>query len=190
MEVEAAGDKFGWIEHCVSCPYRAIGPAIRSRGDAESPLVLVGEAPGLNEVRLGRPFVGRAGRLLGQALQDASIDEAGVFIINSIACRPVPVHPWRSAVAACHDRLTRELLLAPRSAIVALGATALSSLTGRRDVRVLQERGRVFESELGPVVSTIHPARVLRRPDERANLVADLALAHRIASVHPTGRTT
>lgn len=175
---------FGWhgrIENCDLCPYREVGPAVGSRGDARSPLVLVGEAPGKDEIRLGRPFVGRAGQLLGAALQDAMIDEAGVFMINSIACRPVPVHPRRSAVAACHDRLLGELLLAPRSAIVALGATAISSLTGRRDVKVLQERGRVFESEVGPIVATIHPARVLRRPDERTHLVADLAFASRLA---------
>lgn len=178
------------IDNCDLCPYRLVGPAIGNRGIPKSSLVLVGEAPGKNEILAGRPFVGRAGQLLGAALRDAGIDEAGVLIVNSIACRPVPVHPWRSAVAACHDRLMGELLLAPRSAIVALGATALSSLTGRRDVRVLQERGRVFESELGPVVATIHPARVLRRPDERTDLVADLALASRIASARSTRHTT
>lgn len=181
MNAETAVDAHGWIENCDSCPYRGVGPAIRSRGDAASQLVLVGEAPGKEEIRLGRPFVGRAGLLLGSALRDALIDEAGVFIINSIACRPVPVHPWRSAIAACHERLLVELGAAPRSAIVALGATAISSLTGRRDVRVLKERGQIYESEIGPIVATIHPARALRRPDERENLVADLVLANGLA---------
>jgi uracil-DNA glycosylase family 4 len=178
------------IENCVLCPYRLVGPAIGTRGIRKSPLVLVGEAPGKNEILVGRPFVGRAGHLLGAALRDAGIDEAGVLIVNAIACRPVPVKPWRTAIAACHERLLGELRAAPRSAIVALGATAVSSLTGRRDVRILQERGRVFESELGLVVATIHPARALRRPDEFTDLVDDLALAKRIASEHPTRRTT
>jgi uracil-DNA glycosylase len=178
------------IDNCDLCPYRIVGPAISNRGIRKSPLVLVGEAPGKNEILAGRPFVGRAGQLLGAALRDAGIEEAGVFIVNAIACRPVPVHPWRSAIAACHERLLGELRAAPRSAIVALGATAVSSLTKRRDVRILQERGRVFESELGPIVATIHPARALRRPDEYTDLVADLALAKRIASAHPTRHTS
>jgi DNA polymerase len=172
------------IDNCALCPYRLVGPAIGNRGIPESPLVLVGEAPGKNEILAGRPFVGRAGQLLGAALRDAGIDEGGVFIVNAIACRPVPVHPWRSAIAACHERLLGELRAAPRSAIVALGATAVSSLTGRRDVRVLEERGRIYESRIGPIVPTIHPARVLRRHNEREDLVADLALAEQIASAH------
>lgn len=171
----------GWLDNCDSCPYREVGPAIGSRGDPRSPLVLVGEAPGKEEIRLGRPFVGRAGQLLEAALRDAMIDQADVFIVNAIACRPVPVHPWRSAINACHERLLGGLRAAPRSAIVALGATALSSLTGRRDVRVLEERGRIYESEIGPIVATIHPARALRRRNERANLVADLLLANGLA---------
>lgn len=181
-DAETATAGHGRIENCEHCPYRAVGPAVGSRGDAQSPLVLVGEAPGKDEIRLGRPFVGRAGQLLSTALHDAGIDEASVFIANSIACRPVPIHPRRSAVAACHGRLVGELTLAPRSAILALGVTALASLTGRHDLRILQERGRVFESEMGPIVATLHPARVLRRPNERPDLVADLAFASRLAS--------
>lgn len=171
----------GTIEHCEGCPYQALGPAIGSRGDPLSPLVLVGEAPGRTEIRVGSPFRGPAGERLSAALKDAGIDDATVFIINSVACRPEPVRPRRSAIGACRGRLVAEIERAPRAVIVALGATALASLTGRYDLRILQERGRVFDSERGPIVVTLHPARVRRRPSEYKYLVADLTFAGRLA---------
>lgn len=173
----------GAVEHCARCPYRALGPAIGSRGDARSRLVLVGEAPGRTEIEEGRPFAGRAGQVLSSALRDAGLNEAGAFIINAVACRPMPVRPRRAAIAACHGRLVGEIELAPRAAIVALGATALASLIGSRDLRITRARGRTFDSPWGPILATLHPARVLRRPDERQHLVADLVYAGRLAGI-------
>jgi uracil-DNA glycosylase len=68
------------IEHCPGCPYREFGPAIGSRGDPAGRVVIVGEAPGKQEILQGRPFVGPAGEILRKALSKARLVEADLFI--------------------------------------------------------------------------------------------------------------
>ena len=166
-----------FIDWCPGCPYRDFGKAISPRGDPASRIVLVGEAPGKNEVDKGMPFVGRAGtEVLSPALADAHIDEASVFITNSVACRPLntakPIRtPTTGAIEACRGRLVRDIEAHPRSVIVALGATAVQALTGQHDFPVRNDHGRVLASKWGPVVATLHPASVLHRPADRATLV-------------------
>ncbi|MGD0019955.1 MAG: uracil-DNA glycosylase [Candidatus Limnocylindrales bacterium] len=166
------------IEHCPGCPYREFGPAIGSRGNPASRVVIVGEAPGKQEIIQGRPFVGAAGGILRTALSEARLSEADLFITNSLACLPHPVHPRVAAINACRGRLLREIQAHHRDVIVALGATAFRALTDQRAVRVLDARKRPpTKTPWGPVVATVHPARVLRRPAEMDFLVADLAAA-------------
>jgi DNA polymerase len=169
------------VENCPDCPYRAVGPAVASEGDALSAVVVVGEAPGHRETEEGRPFVGRAGQLLRAALADAGFDVGGVLIVNSVACRPEPVKPRIGALRACSARFADELGAAPRRAIIAVGGTPVRAITGK-PVRILSVRGSIIATEWGPMVATIHPARVLRRPAEHELLLADLRLAHRLAA--------
>lgn len=169
------------IVNCTGCPYRALGPAIGTRGDMASAIVLVGEAPGAGEIAAGRPFVGRAGSVLWAAVAEAGLSEGAVFITNAVSCRPSPVHPTVEAIHACRARLVTDLEAHPRSAIVALGGTAVRAITGRRDFRVMRDRGTPLASAWGPVVPTLHPARVLRRQNERPLLVSDLQAARRLA---------
>jgi DNA polymerase len=176
-------------DHCLGCPYREFGPAIGPRGDTASRIVLVGEAPGAKEVIEGRPFVGPAGDVLWKALAEVGLSEAEVFITNSVACRPYdPVKPKvrapkPGAIDACRGRLVHEIEAHPRAVIVALGGTAVRALTGQRGFRVLKDRGRMLASPWGPVVPTLHPARVLRRPAEAPLLVDDLMHARRFGAV-------
>ncbi len=162
------------IDNCPGCPYRGFGPAIGPRGNPTSPIILVGEAPGATEIVEGRPFVGRAGGVLSEALAKAHLDEADVFITNTVACRPHPVHPRVKAIDACRGRLVRDIDAHPRGVIVALGLTAVRAVSGQRGFRMMDAHGEELTSIWGPVVPTLHPARVLRRPSERPLLVADL----------------
>jgi uracil-DNA glycosylase family 4 len=166
------------VDNCPDCPYRAEGGrAIGNRGAVRSPLVLVGEAPGETEIDCGRPFVGPAGDRLPDAMRDAGLPEDHAFITNAVACRPRPVRPRRSAIRACRGRLIGELARASRTVIIDLGGTALHSLTGRYDLRITRERGHSFDTEWGPVLPTLHPARVLRVRSEYPLLVEDLRRA-------------
>jgi uracil-DNA glycosylase family 4 len=144
--------------------------------------VIVGEAPGKQEILQGRPFVGPAGGILRTALSQARLAEADLFVTNSVACLPHPVHPRVPAIDACRGRLQSEIRAYHRDVIVALGATAYRALTGRKGVLVLDARKLPpTETPWGPVVATVHPARVLRRPAEMEFLVDDLVAARRLA---------
>jgi uracil-DNA glycosylase family 4 len=176
-----------FINRCPDCPYA--GKAVGPRGSVASRLVLVGEAPGETEIAEGRPFVGPAGGVLRDALAEAGIDEASVFITNSVACRPLnPAKPIRTpataAIEACRGRLVRDIEAHPRAVIVALGATAVEALTGQRGFPVTKKPVADLRSDWAPIVPTVHPAFVRRRGlegPEYQMLAADLRHARHVA---------
>jgi DNA polymerase len=160
-------------------------------GPVPARLMLVGEQPGDQEDRQGKPFVGPAGRVLAEALERAGIDREEAFVTNVVKhfrWRPAPgskrrLHerPNREQVGACLPWVESELALVRPEALVLLGATAANALVGD-EVRVTRDHGRRIESTLAPlVIVTIHPSAVLRsrdRPSREAALegmVADLS---------------
>ena len=169
------------IDNCPDCPYREFGPAIGPRGDPASRIVLVGEAPGAKEIAEGRPFVGPVGDVLWEALTEAGHSEADLFTTNAVACQPRPVKPTVAAIDACRGRLVGDIEAHPRAVVVALGLTAIRAVTGGRGFRMMNAHGAELATVWGPVVPTLHPARVLRRPAERPMLVEDLKHARRLA---------
>jgi DNA polymerase len=162
-------------------------------GPVPAPLMLVGEQPGDTEDVAGEPFVGPAGRILSQGLEDAGIDRERAFVTNIVKhfkWRPVRgskrrLHerPNRLEVGACLPWLEAELALVGPSVLVLLGATATQGLLGP-DVSVLRERGRPLDSTLAPfVMATVHPSSILRAGSGRAEayraFVTDLRSAAR-----------
>lgn len=145
-------------------------------GAAESELMLVGEQPGDEEDRQGRPFVGPAGKLLDKALESAGIDRRRVYLTNAVkhfkfarketTKRRLHKKPNAGEVRACHPWLEEEIRVVRPRLVVALGSTAAQTLLGS-DFRVTERRGRVVKSEwAGLVLATVHPSSVLRTPDE------------------------
>lgn len=173
-----------FIDNCAGCPYggKSIGP----RGDAQSPIALVGEAPGGTEVAVGEPFLGPAGDLLRRALEAAQVPEGKVFITNAVACLPHPVRPRVTAIQSCQTRLALDLGMHDRTVIVTLGATAVRAVTGLRSFRVTKKAPDTeLASVWGPVVPTLHPAFVLRRGQggpEFRSLVNDVRRAWLLAT--------
>ncbi|MDI3340843.1 MAG: uracil-DNA glycosylase [Sphaerobacter sp.] len=159
-------------------------------GNPAAGVVLVGEAPGGREDRLGRPFVGPAGQILAEALADAGIRRDEVWITNVVKCRPTIEGvggrlrnrtPTPAEVAWFRPWLLRELDIVRPRAIVCLGATAGSGVL-QRPVKITRERGTWVEGPGGtPTLVTYHPAYLLRRSEDRetryAEFVADLRLA-------------
>ncbi len=134
----------------------------------------MGEQPGDREDRAGRPFVGPAGRLLDQAMEEAGIDRQKAYVTNVVkhfkwrakGKRRIHQKPNWSEIAACRPWLDSELGTVKPRVLVCLGATAAQALIGR-DFRITRQRGRPVESELAPVVlATIHPSAILRADDE------------------------
>jgi uracil-DNA glycosylase len=173
---------------CTACPlYRTGTQTVFGEGASRAQVMLVGEQPGDREDREGRPFVGPAGRLLDEALEEASIDRSTAYVTNVVkhfkwqarGKRRIHQKPAAGEIAACRPWLDAELAVVRPTALVLLGATAAQALIGRT-FRVTKQRGEPVESELAPlVVATIHPSAILRAPDEdraaeRAAFVADL----------------
>jgi len=180
---------------CRACPLWQTGTqTVFGEGRASARLMLVGEQPGDQEDTQGRPFVGPAGRLLDEALEQAGIDRGDAYLTNAVkhfkwearGTRRIHAKPTWSEQVACRPWLEAELAVVGPSVLVCLGATAAQLLLGRQ-FRVTQERGRWIDSDLAEhVTATIHPSAVLRQRDGESRrreldaLVADLEL---VASV-------
>ena len=181
---------------CRSCPlWKNATQTVFGEGPPGAALMVVGEQPGDQEDRDGRPFVGPAGQLLDRALEEAGIDRRSVYVTNAVkhfkwtprGKRRIHERPNREEILACRMWLEEEVRLVRPRAILALGATAAMALFGPT-VRVLRDRGTAIESSWAPIASvTAHPSSVLRAPDDRsrregfARLVADLkAVAARL----------
>jgi len=189
LRVAAAG--------CRECPLWKTGTqTVFGEGTARATVMLVGEQPGDQEDRAGRPFVGPAGRLLDEALEAAGIDRKAAYVTNVVkhfkwearGKRRIHAKPAWSEIAACRPWLDGELEAVRPAVLVCLGATAAQALLGRQ-FRVTQQRGAWIESDLAEhVTATIHPSAILRqRTDEDRHremdaFVADLRLVATVLS--------
>jgi DNA polymerase len=156
-------------------------------GNPAAKLVLVGEAPGEQEDRLGQPFVGRSGALLDLALAEAGLRREDVWITNAVKCRPAALGrnraPTVKEVKAWRPVLEAELRLLRPRAVLALGAVAAKALAGA-DFKITQERGLWLPDHWwgGGLVASWHPSFILRQrgADREARfkeLAKDLATA-------------
>jgi DNA polymerase len=174
---------------CHGCDlYRHASQVVFGEGAQSSRIVFIGEQPGDEEDKQGKPFVGPAGRLLDRALEDAGIDRASTYVTNAVkhfkfemrGKRRLHKKPGAGEIEACKPWLEAEIAVIRPALMVCLGATAARSLFGPA-YRVTQERGRVVDHPWGcRATSTIHPSAILRAIDseqrrlEYERFVADL----------------
>ncbi|MER5179760.1 UdgX family uracil-DNA binding protein [Streptomyces sp. NPDC002896] len=182
---------------CRGCPlHRDATQTVFGAGDTDARVFLVGEQPGDQEDRQGRPFVGPAGKVLDRALGEAGIDPSQTYVTNAVkhfkwtqppggGKRRIHKAPSLREMTACGPWLAAELALVEPEIIVVLGATAGKALLGS-SFRVTKQRGMLLEEEIhgrhARVVATIHPSAVLRADDREAvyqGLVSDLKVAAR-----------
>ena len=177
---------------CRACDlWQRATQTVFGEGPTDARLMIVGEQPGNTEDLEGVPFVGSAGRLLDRALDDAGVDRASAYLTNVVkhfkwrrartGKKRIHDKPDRAEVEACRPWLEAEAAHIRPELIVCLGATAAQALLGR-DFRVTRQHGNVIDSDLGPVLATIHPSAVLRAPDDTrdemyAGMVEDLRAA-------------
>ncbi|GAB2721361.1 UdgX family uracil-DNA binding protein [Streptomyces bullii] len=184
---------------CRGCPlHRDATQTVFGTGDPHARVMLVGEQPGDQEDRQGRPFVGPAGKLLDRALDEAGISPADTYVTNAVKHfkftqaeprkRRIHKAPSLRETTACGPWLAAELAVVEPELIVVLGATAGKALLGS-SFRVTQVRGTLLEEEIHGrrelLVPTVHPSAVLRADDREAayrGLVADLKVAARALS--------
>ena len=173
---------------CRACDLFLTGTqTVFGEGPARAEVMMVGEQPGDQEDRAGQPFVGPAGRVLDEALDEVGIDRSRVYVTNVVkhfkwvarGKRRIHSKPNAREIRACRPWLEAELADVQPRVVVALGATAAQALLGA-SFRVTQQRGKPLEDTgLAPyVVATVHPASILRAPDPETREAEGRAFVH------------
>ena len=169
------------VRDCTDCKLRAgCTQTVFGVGDRQADWLLVGEAPGAEEDRLGEPFVGQAGKLLDHMLAAIALSRgSNVFIANVLKCRPPGNrNPEPDEVARCSPHLLRQIGLIQPKLILAMGRFAAQTLLGT-DATVASLRGKVHRYAGVPLIVTYHPAYLLRNLPDKAKAWADLRFAVR-----------
>ena len=161
------------------CPLKRTAKSLCfARGSAEARVMLIGEAPGRDEDLQGKPFVGRAGQLLDRMLAGIGLDESHVYITNTVYWRPPGNRtPTPQEVEACAPFLARQIeLLAPAVLVLLGGAAAKSILDVSEGIMRLRGKWLTYRSASGeiPVLATLHPAYLLRKPEDKRLAWRDL----------------
>jgi uracil-DNA glycosylase len=182
-----AAASIGWVElkqlvsGCTQCGlHKTRTQTVFGVGDQEADWMLVGEAPGAEEDRLGDPFVGQAGRLLDNMLAAIDLSRTkNVYIANVLKCRPPGNrNPEPEEVAKCSPHLLQQIELVQPKLIVAMGRFAAQTLLNT-DASIASLRGKVYRYAGRPLIVTYHPAYLLRNLPDKAKAWADLVFARR-----------
>ena len=179
------------LRDCHDCPLKATRTKlVFGAGNADAELMFVGEAPGANEDQQGLPFVGRAGQLLNDLLEEIGLSRDQVFINNVLMCRPPGNRdPLPDEIAECEPHLLERIRLVQPKVICTLGNFATKLLTGQ-PTGITRASGRPQHRDVSglPVVlyPLFHPAAALRTPATKEKLRQDMArLPELIAAQRP-----
>ena len=174
-----------WIElrqavpSCTACGlHKSRTQTVFGVGDENADWMLIGEAPGAEEDRLGEPFVGQAGKLLDNMLASIGLKRGeNVYIANVLKCRPPGNrNPEPDEVAKCTPFLKGQIALVKPKLIIAMGRFAAQTLLAS-DASIASMRGKVYRYEGVPLIVTYHPAYLLRTLPDKAKAWADLVFA-------------
>ncbi|MCK5218597.1 uracil-DNA glycosylase [bacterium] len=163
------------IQTCSKCSLAGTRKkVVFGEGDPEASLVFVGEAPGADEDREGKPFVGAAGKLLTRIIESIGLKREQVYICNILKCRPPGNrNPKPEEIAACQPYLIKQLeMLRPRL-ICALGSFAAQTLLDSKEP-IGRLRGKIYTYHAIPLVPTFHPAALLYHPQNKRPVWEDM----------------
>jgi DNA polymerase len=171
------------VAACTACELHAARTqTVFGVGSQQARLMIIGEAPGVEEDRQGEPFVGRAGQLLNAMLRAIGLDRGDVYIANVLKCRPPGNRtPSLEEAVACDGFLRRQIALVAPRLILSVGGISARNLLGS-DAPVGKLRGTVHRAgaDRVPCLVTYHPAYLLRQPEEKAKAWQDLQLVARL----------
>ena len=172
------------IEKCSLCKKWGTGKPVPGEGNPDARIVFVGEAPGKQEARTGRPFIGRSGRLLRATISDVGLSEKDVYITSPVKYLPLRGTPSRENILHSRTHLFRQLSVISPRIVVLLGATACLALLDRK-VEMTKEHGSIIRESGVTYFLTFHPAYALRFPEGKKGFLRDFHEALRTDS----GRT-
>lgn len=170
-ELEKIRQKVTECTKCELCKTRT--NSVPGKGNFQSDVIFVGEAPGRNEDKNGEPFVGIAGQRLNLALEDAGISRESIYITNVVKCRPPNNRvPTISERDACHDYLQKEISIIHPKIICILGNTAFNSILGGSEIT--KYRGKIVKKDEQFYFLTVHPAATIYNQELIAVLKEDI----------------
>lgn len=163
------------VSVCTKCPlHETRTNVVFGEGNANARLLFVGEGPGAEEDKQGRPFVGRAGQLLTKMINAMGLEREEVFIANIVKCRPPQNrNPFKNEIATCINYLHKQLELIQPEVIICLGGVAAQTLLDT-DKGISRLRGKFTEFGGFKVMPTFHPAYLLRNPKMKKPAWEDL----------------
>ena len=175
-----AEDLYARVRGCERCPLSLTRTnAVPGEGPLDSEILFIGEAPGMNEDKQGRPFVGAAGKFLDECLAAAGVSRERTYICNVLKCRPPSNRdPQPEEIAACRDYLDEQIeLVAPR-VIVTLGRYSMARFFP--DHKISSVHGRWKELDGRFYVPMYHPAAALHQQSLRATILEDFGRLPRV----------
>ena len=151
-----------------------------SDGNINSKIMIIGEGPGANEDMEGKPFVGRAGKLLDKMLASIKLDRTKVYISNVVNYRPPENRkPTEEEIARYLPYLTKHIEIINPKILLLLGSTALNTIIGNQEV-ISKARGKWIKKKIGKcltlVIASFHPAFLMRQPDQKKMAWIDLKM--------------
>jgi len=183
VNVSPFEDLIEQIKNCTKCGlHKTRKNAVFGKGPIDAKIMLIGEAPGMEEDMQGVPFVGRAGKKLEGILSEAGIDIDEIFITNVVKCRPPGNrNPEIYEIMKCSPYLVEQIRVIRPEMIVLLGNIALSLVTGNPG-GITKMRGKTLEYMSIPAIPTFHPAYILRNPGSEKIVIEDFKKALRSIS--------
>lgn len=175
-QTSRAEDLSSRVRTCVRCPLAETRTnAVPGEGPLNAEVLLIGEAPGMNEDKQGRPFVGQAGQFLEELLAAAGLKRQEVYICNVLKCRP-PANrdPAPDEIAACRDYLDEQIEIVDPLVVVTLGRFSMAKwFSGQTISRI---HGTVKEADGRFVVPMFHPAAALHQQNLRPTILNDFRM--------------
>jgi uracil-DNA glycosylase len=160
------------IEACELCKKGKIGMAVPGEGNADADLVFIGEAPGKQEAATGRPFIGRAGKVLRQLIKDSGLRDEDVYITSPVKRLPEYVTPKPEDIEHGRIHLFKQLKVIQPKVVVLMGNTAVQALLQRKAF-IAKEHGTIVEKDGITYLIAYHPAAPLYAPKVREEIIKD-----------------
>lgn len=167
------------ISHCRLCKKGGTGKAVPGEGNPDARIVFIGEAPGREEAKTGRPFVGRSGKLLRQTIRTMGLDEADVFITSPVHYLPDRGTPSKEMIHHGREHLFEQLAVIGPDIIVLLGNSACVALLDGK-VEITKKHGTIVKKDGRTYFITVHPAYAIRFTKGKEMLISDFAKLKRL----------
>ncbi|GAC1412481.1 MAG: uracil-DNA glycosylase [Candidatus Doudnabacteria bacterium] len=172
------------IENCKLCKKNTIGKAVPGEGNADADIIFIGEAPGKNEAETGKPFIGRAGKLLRAGIASLGIKDEEVFITSPVKRLPKHITPTFAEIEHGKKHLLKQFNIIDPKIVVLLGRVGALAMLGK-NLQMTKEHGKILNGEDGRLYFLmLHPAAPLHSPKLRVELDSDFKKLKALLNKH------